>query len=131
MHTSAYLRVQRKSRSGRLRPSHPIGILAASNHLAYVVGTAKKIKKGKCTCIRMALAACTTRSTGKRSGRFTLVTAQRAQQQQAPLHQYIRRTLKFNTTSRSQLGRGEPALLIIGLPSSREPQERSLVCDKS
>ena len=44
MHTSAYLRVQRKSRSGWLRPSHPIGILAASNHLAYVVGTAKKIK---------------------------------------------------------------------------------------
>ena len=47
MHTSAYLRVQRKSRSGWLRPSHPIGILAASNHLAYAVGTAKKIKKRK------------------------------------------------------------------------------------
>ena len=75
MHASAYLRVQRKSRSGWLRPSHPIGILAASNHLAYVVGTAKKIKKGKCTCIRMALAACAARSTGRRSGRFTLVTA--------------------------------------------------------
>ena len=47
MHTSAYLRVQRKSRSGWLHPSHPIGILAASNHLAYAVGTAKKIKKRK------------------------------------------------------------------------------------
>jgi len=47
MHTSAYLRVQRKSRSGWLRPSHPIGILAVSNHLAYVVGTAKINKKRK------------------------------------------------------------------------------------
>ena len=47
MHTSAYLRVQRKSRSGRLRPSHPIGILAASNRLAYVVGTGAQQKKEK------------------------------------------------------------------------------------
>jgi len=45
--------------------------------------------------------------------------------------EYTRCTLKFNTTSRSQLGRGDPALLIIGLPASREPQERSLVCDTS
>ena len=45
MHTSAYLRVQRKSRSGWLHPSHPIGILAASNHLAYVVGTGEQQKK--------------------------------------------------------------------------------------